>query len=83
MEDGPVRTVVGCLVVGIVLAAGGELFRRTATFEDALSADQEHLTTGNAADTSLAADEARTPQVIASLPIVGPRISTGEGTTRR
>jgi hypothetical protein len=67
-------TIVGSLVVVILLLAGGEVFRRTATFEDALSADQEHLTTQNPADTLAQEDDARAAPLVASLPVVGPPI---------
>jgi hypothetical protein len=62
------------LVVVILLVAGGEVFRRVATFEDALAAAQEQLTTQNAADTLAPEADARIPPLIASLPVVGSRI---------
>ena len=67
-------TTLGSLVVVILLLAGGEVFRRTATFEDALSAAQEHLTTQNPADTLAQEDDARAAPLVASLPVVGPPI---------
>jgi hypothetical protein len=65
-----VRTTVGYLVVVILLLAGGEVFRRTAKFEDALSAAQEHLTTQNPSEE----DDERAPPLAASFPVVGPPI---------
>jgi hypothetical protein len=70
-----VTTTVGSLVVVILLLAGGEVFRRTATFEDALSTAQEQLTTQNPAD-SPAQDDARVAPLVAALPVVGPPIRT-------
>jgi hypothetical protein len=65
-----VRTTVGYLVVVILLLAGGEVFRRTARFEDALSAAQERLTTQNPSE----ADDERAAPLAASFPVVGPPI---------
>jgi hypothetical protein len=62
------------LVVVILLLAGGEVFRRTAAFEDALSAAQERLTTQNPADTVAQEDAARAARFGASFPVVGPRM---------
>jgi hypothetical protein len=64
---------VGYLIVVILLLTGGEILRRTATFEDALSSTQEHLTTQNPADTP-AQDDERAAPLAASLPWVGPSI---------
>lgn len=70
-----VKTAFGYVVVLIVLLAGGEVFRRTATFEDALSTGQERLTTLNPADGLAREDDAeRAAPLAASLPIVGPPI---------
>ena len=67
------RMAVGYLIVVILLLTGGEILRRTATFEDALSSTQEHLTTQNPADTP-AQDDERAAPLAASLPWVGPSI---------
>jgi hypothetical protein len=64
------KAMLGYLVVVIVLLAGGEVFRRTATFEDALSAAQERLTTQNPSE----ADDERAAPLAASFPVVGPPI---------
>ncbi len=64
------RTTVGYLVVVVLLLAGGEVFRRTAKFEDALSAAQEHLTTQNPSEE----DDERAAPLAASFPVVGPPI---------
>jgi hypothetical protein len=65
---------VGYLVVVTLLLGSGEVFRRTATLEDALSAAQEHLTTRNPADPLAQEDDERAAQLGASLPVVGPLI---------
>jgi len=70
MGDPTVRTTVGYLVVVILLLAGGEVFRRTAKFEDAFSAAQERLTTQNPSNDE---DEPAAP-LAASFPVVGPPI---------
>ena len=62
---------LGRLVVVILLLAGGEVLRRTAKFEDALSAAQEHLTTQNPSEE----DDERAAPLAASFPVVGPPIS--------
>ena len=67
------RATLGYLVVVILLLASGEVFRRTATFEDALSAAQEHMTTQNEPAT-LAEDDERAAQLGAALPVLGPPI---------
>ena len=63
--------MLGYLVVVILLLAGAETLRRTAAFEDALSAAQEHLTTQNPADTLAEENDARAAPLVASLPVVG------------
>ena len=69
------KTTFGYVAVVMLLLAGGEIFRRTATFEDALSAAQERLTTLNPADALAREDDAeRAAPLAASLPIVGPPI---------
>ncbi len=68
------RTAVGYLIVVILLLTSGEVLRRTATFEDALSSAQEHLTTQNPADTPAQAADERAAPLAASLPWVGPSI---------
>ena len=68
------NATLGHLVIAILLLAGGEAFRRTATFEDALAAAEERLTTQNEADTTAPEDVGLTPPPVASLPVVGPRI---------
>ena len=68
------RTIAGHVVVVIVLLAGGEVFRRTATFEDALSSAEERLTTENPADTLPREDDERAVPLGASLPVVGSSI---------
>ncbi|SRR5258706_7269716 len=65
---------LGYIVVVILLLAGGELFRRTAVFEDAVAAAQQRLTTQNPADTVPQDSDALDPPLIASLPVVGARI---------
>jgi len=69
-----VRTLLGYVVVVFLLLAGGEMFRRTAIFEDAVAAAQEHLTTQNAGDTLARENDVIAPPLVASLPVVGPRI---------
>ena len=69
------RTAVGYLIVVILLLTSGEVLRRTATFEDALSSAQEHLTTQNPADTPAQEADERAAPLAASLPWVGPSIS--------
>ncbi len=67
-------TTVGYLVVVILLLTSGEVLRRTATFEDALSSAQEHLTTRHPADAPVQEDDERAAPLAASLPWVGPSI---------
>jgi hypothetical protein len=66
--------VVGYLIVVILLLAGGEMLRRSALFEDAVAAAQEHLTSQNAGDT-LGENDVLAPPLVASLPVVGPRVT--------
>jgi hypothetical protein len=65
---------LGYVVVVTLLLAGGEVFRRTAMFEDAVASGQEHLTTQNPGDTVPHENDALAPPLIASLPVVGARI---------
>ena len=67
------RTTVGYVVVIILLLAGGEMLRRTALFEDAVAAALERLTTQNPGALARESD-ALAPPLVASLPVVGPRI---------
>jgi hypothetical protein len=69
-----VKTPLGYVVVVIVLLAGGEMFRRTALFEDAIAVAQVHLTTQNPGDPLARENDALDPPLIASFPVVGPRI---------
>lgn len=68
------RTAVGYLIIVILLLTSGEVLRRTAIFEDALSSAQEHLTTQNPVDTTAQEDDERAAPLAASLPWVGPSI---------
>ena len=66
-----VKALLGYLVVVILLLTGAEILRRTAAFEDALSAAHEHLTTQNPADAFAEANDAGAAPLVASLPVVG------------
>lgn len=69
-----VKALLGYLVVVILLLAGAEILRRTAAFEDALSAAHEHLTTQNPADALAEEHDAGAAPLVASLPVVGQSI---------
>jgi hypothetical protein len=69
-----VKTTLGHVVVVALLLAAGEGFRRTATFEDALSSAEEHLTTQSPAETLPEEGDDRVAPLGASLPLVGPAI---------
>jgi hypothetical protein len=66
-----VKAMLGYLVVVILLLAGAEILRRTAAFEEALSAAHEHLTTENPADALAEEHDAGGAPLVASLPVVG------------
>lgn len=68
------KATLGYLLVGILLLAGGDAFRRVAVLEDALSAAHERLATQNPGGALVSEDAERSARWTASLPLVGPPI---------
>ena len=65
------KSMAGALVVAVLLGAGGEVFRRTAAFEDALSAAQERMATQRPGGALISEDAERDVRWTRSLPVVG------------
>jgi len=63
--------MTGALLVAILLGAGGEVFRRTAAFEDTLSDAQERMATQSPGGALISEDAERAVRWTLSLPVVG------------